>query len=127
MLGALTACGGEDAATIGTDIESIQQNIFAPACATAGCHDAESKGGELDMSTTDKSYNGMINIPAVNRVAKANGWVNVKPGDPERSFLVRKLDGPGAGEGDPMPSEAQMLNAYYRDIVVQWIAEGAKR
>jgi hypothetical protein len=108
-------------------LDEIQVVVFVPACATSGCHDAAVKGGELDMSTAQASYDGMVNVTAANRVAKANGWVNVVPGDPERSFLMRKLDAPGLGEGDPMPSAAKQLTAPYRDAIVQWIAEGAMR
>lgn len=122
----LLGCGGtESAATLQPTLADLQSAVFTPACATSGCHDATTVAGELDLSSTSRSYEGMVGVPSRNRVAKENAWLMIKPGEPERSFLVRKLDGPGLGEGDPMPSETEMLSAYYRDLVVQWISEGA--
>jgi hypothetical protein len=122
----LLGCGGsEPTADVQPTLADLQSAVFTPACATSGCHDAATAAGELDLSTTSRSYEGMVGVPSRNRVAKENAWLMIKPGEPERSFLVRKLDGPGLGEGDPMPSETEMLSAYYRNLVVQWIAEGA--
>ncbi len=119
-------CGGEETIQLQPQLSDIQSAIFGPACATGGCHDAESAAGELDLSTAPRSHRAMVGVRSKNRVAKENGWLMVKPGEPERSFLLRKLDGPGLGEGDPMPSETQMLNPYYRDLIADWIVQGAQ-
>lgn len=119
-------CGGsEETGDLQPTLAALQGAVFTPACATSGCHDAATVAGELDLSTASRSYESMVGVPSRNRVAKENAWLMIKPGEPERSFLVRKLDGPGLGEGDPMPSETEMLSAYYRDLIVQWINGGA--
>lgn len=129
LAAALAACGGSSTAegVPAPVLAELQEVVFVPACATSGCHDAAVAGGGLDMSTAQASYDGMVNVQVENRVARANGWVNVIPGDPDRSFLIRKLDGPGLGEGDPMPSAAKQLSAPYRDAIVEWIVQGAQR
>ena len=105
-------CGGtETAGELQPTLGDLQSAVFTPACATSGCHDAATVAGELDLSTTSRSYEGMVGVPSRNRVAKENAWLMIKPGEAERSFLVRRLDGPGLGEGDPMPSETEMLSA----------------
>ncbi len=123
------ACGGDepvDPAPAAT-FENIQALIFTPACATAGCHDAATKGGELDLSSAGASYVDLIRIPATNRVGRANRWVLVEPGSSGRSFLVRKMVQPGPGEGDPMPSASEELNPYYLQMIQTWIDQGAAR
>ncbi len=125
---ALMGCGGGGGAEdLEPELAVIQSEIFAPACATSGCHDARDKAGELDMSTAQLSYDQMVNVASKNPVAKANGWIMIRPGDSDRSFLMRKLMGPGVGEGDPMPSAAQELHPYYVDVIRTWIENGAPR
>jgi hypothetical protein len=40
--------------------------------------------------------------------------------------LMRKLDGPGLGEGDPMPSALEQLDGSAHELMVQWITQGAR-
>ena len=123
-------CGGEEGQTSLPEpvLEEIQTVIFEPACATSGCHDAGCTDcGNLDMSSAQLSFENMVEKPVHNGIAKMNGWVNVKPGDPERSFLIRKLRGPGVGEGDAMPSNSETLNEAYIEILETWITDGAAR
>lgn len=122
----LAACGGEETVERPTaTLANIQQHIFSPGCANSGCHDAETKGGELDLSSTGASYLGMIRVPAKNRVARANRWVLVEPGSTGKSFLIRKMVAPGPGEGDPMPSAAEELNPFWLELIEEWIEQGA--
>lgn len=128
LAGLATACGGSDApATLEPTLENIQQYVLTPACASSGCHDAVDQAGELDLSEAQVSYDAMVNVPSRNPVAKASGWIMVIPGDPTRSFLMRKMVSPGLGEGDPMPSAAQELHPYYIELIETWIANGAPR
>jgi hypothetical protein len=59
----------------------------------------------------------------------------VTPGDPERSFLMHKLDGSlcafdaectDGSCGKPMPDGNDALPAASRDAIRRWIAQGAK-
>lgn len=91
-----------------------------------GCHNSEGPAGGLDLSSAEASYAALIDVPVVNSVALQNGWVLVKPGDPDLSFLVRKIELPGLGEGAPMPMTTK-LHPYYEKLVRDWITEGAMR
>ena len=109
-------------------LEEIQTVIFTPACATSGCHEGGCTDcGNLDMSTAQLSYENMVDKPVNNGIAKMNGWVNVKPNDPERSFLIRKIKGPGVGEGDAMPNNSETIHESYLAIIETWITNGAPR
>jgi len=49
----------------------------------------------------------------------------VVPGDPERSFLLRKLTALGPGEGSLMPRDAPRLSDADIELVRAWIEAGA--
>ena len=49
--------------------------------------------------------------------------LRVVPGQPEDSFLLRKLIGPTLGEGLPMPIDDALTQPYI-DLVERWIEEG---
>ena len=133
VLWSLAACGGDS--RTGADagdqrleptFNNIQEHIFDRACATAGCHGEGASAGGLDLSSAQVSHDGLVGVPANNTLANQNGWLLVKPGDPELSFLVRKLGTQGIGEGAPMPITTQ-LTPFYQDLIRNWILAGAQR
>jgi len=127
-LSLLAACGGEDVAppspvSVEPTLTRVQELVLTPGCARGGCHDA---AAPLDLSTPQASLATLVMQRPDNPVARENAWMLVKPGEPERSFLMRKLEGPGVGEGGPMPSATEALTPFYLDLISQWIAEGAQ-
>jgi hypothetical protein len=65
-------------------------------------------------------------VPASNPAAQAAGLLRVAPGDPNDSFLLRKLTGAvGGAEGSPMPFGGARLSRSSIDLVRRWIAAGA--
>ena len=134
LLGVTAACGVdtvEEVVTIENELEPtlevLQADLFEPGCAMSGCHDASVRAGDLDLSTADATWNGLVNIPAENDVAFENRWLRVVPGDPDKSFLIRKLTEPGVGEGFAMPIGNQQLNDPWLELTRAWIAAGAPR
>jgi hypothetical protein len=107
-------------------LDNIQAHIFDQACSMRGCHASESPGGGLDLSSADASFAALVGVPVVNSVASQNGWLLVVPGEPELSFLVRKIGAPGLGEGAPMPMRTK-LSPFYEALIRDWIGEGAVR
>ena len=83
------------------------------------------KGGLV--LTRDKAYQFLVNARADNEVAKAAGAIRVRPGDPDGSFLVKKLTNPGPGEGDLMPKRSHALPPRAVGVVRAWIAAGAPK
>jgi hypothetical protein len=79
------------------------------------------------------AYSQLVNAPAEARA----GAFRVKPGDPEASFLIDKLEGTlGGGEGKKMPIDDQTgvpldpspLPPDYIDTVLKpWIMQGAPK
>jgi len=101
----------------------LQEQVFTPTC--AGCHQPAALSAGVDLSTAEASHASLINVSAQNAVAEENGWNLVLPGDPERSFLMRKVGAPGVGEGAPMPPGEHALTEVYRSLLSDWILDGA--
>jgi hypothetical protein len=105
----------------------VQERVFGPrGCRVQTCHGADAAGG-LDLQA-GAAWEGLVGVPAANPIAAAAGAVRVVPGDPDASFLVRKLVGPlAAGEGDPMPVVGTRPDPLEIDLVRAWIAAGAPK
>ncbi|MBI5417423.1 hypothetical protein HZA55_05690 [Candidatus Poribacteria bacterium] len=98
---------------------SINQNIFKKKCALYTCHSDEfyKKSGNLNLSS-DKAYNDLVNIPCKiypNRL-------RVKPGIPDGSLLIQRLDGTIACGG---VTERSRVTEEDIEIVREWIKNGA--
>ena len=94
---------------------TIVQGIFEPKCNQ--CH---MPGGDYPDLTLD-GLGQLVNADSLGYP----GNVQIVPGNPEASFLYRKMAGPLSDvEGDPMP-EKKPLDAATLDFIAQWIREGA--
>lgn len=102
-------------------------------CALSACHDAENPAASLDLSGDKNSiYKALIDIVPQNKVAADKNNLLVKPGDPARSFLYRKINYDlhsdsklTEGEFQPMPTGASMQKQDI-ELIRQWILFGAK-
>jgi hypothetical protein len=111
-------CTAEDTFAI------IQKRIFGPkGCRVATCH-GEFKAGGLDLRL-GAAHASLVDQPAT--TVAAAGALRVAPGDPDASFLWRKVTGAlEPGEGSPMPAAgASPLDALELELVRAWIADGA--
>ena len=103
---------------------TLQRKIFTPGCATLSCHGAGNAGGMT--LAAGAAYANLVGVPPSNSAALAAGLLRVAPGDPDRSFLLRKLEGAlGPDEGQPMPRVGAQLPPALIDLVRRWIAAGA--
>ena len=98
---------------------SIQQNVFTPVCTRCHAGAAAPAGLRLDEAS---SYAMLVNVPSVEVPAVRR----VRPGDPNLSYLIQKLEGTAA-VGGRMPLNAPPLPQATIDIIRQWISEGAQR
>lgn len=103
---------------------TLQRRIFTPSCAMLSCHGAGNAGG-LTLAAGAARAN-LVGVPPSNGAALAAGLLRVAPGDPDRSFLLRKLAGTlGPDEGQSMPRVGAQLPPALIDLVRRWIAAGA--
>lgn len=95
------------------------QPIFNANCAFAGCHAGANAQSGLRLEA-GLSYRNLVNVASAVRPSVSR----VKPGDPDNSVLVQKLDG-APGVGSRMPLGGSLPNAEIQTIRA-WISAGAK-
>lgn len=98
-------------------LESIQVNVFDAACTVCHAGAAAPLGLRLDAG------NSFVNLVGVSS-RQVGSLLRVEPGNPDRSYLIRKLEGT-ASEGDQMPLGGAPLPQSTIDFVRQWILDGA--
>lgn len=154
-LGLLQACGGGGGGTSGTnppatcqdplaglpaaphfstDLLPLLQTTCGGGAATQSCHGTLSvPAGKFSFHTDGVSrtalqvHADLVNVVPANAPA-GQGWMRVKPGDPNRSWLVEKVssDQPGGlGYGARMPAGAPSLCSTSITTLRTWIQNGA--
>jgi hypothetical protein len=124
----IASCSGGDGSGLppvlppgafGPNFSEIQANIFTPNCATTGCHlgAAAPQGLRLDDAN---SFGMLVGVAS----SQESSILRVAPGDPDNSYLLRKLDG-SASVGAQMPLSAPPLEQASIDVIRQWITDGA--
>jgi hypothetical protein len=86
------------------------------------CHGTKEKKAKLDLSEGE-SFKSLVNVPS----KEDPTLMRVKPGDPEQSYLMLKLEHK-TSEGSGMPKGffgARSLSQKDLDAVRAWIAGGA--
>ena len=100
------------------DFASIQANVFTPICTQ--CHIGASAPLGLQLDETH-SYALLVGIPS----AEQPGVLRVSPGNPDNSYIVRKLQGTPGISGGQMPLGQSPLPQSTIDAIRQWITDGA--
>ncbi len=124
---ALSGCGGGGGGGGGggpkIDFEpkfsEIQANVFTPTCAVSGCHSGGSAAQGLNLSAAN-SYALLVGVAS----SEVPSLERVKPGDPDNSYLIQKLEGTAAS-GARMPLTGAALAPVTIDAIRQWITDGA--
>jgi hypothetical protein len=99
------------------DFESIQAHVFTPRCTSCHAGGAAPEGLRLDAGS---SYDLLVGVPSVQQPST----LRVAPGEPDASYLVRKLEG---AAGTRMPLGGPYLDQATIDVIRQWITDGAQR
>lgn len=99
---------------------SIQTHIFTPICTQCHAGAAAPLGLSLEAGV---SYGSLVSVPSVEQP----GVLRVKPGAPESSYLVLKLEGVAGITGGRMPLGLPALSSAQVSAVRDWILSGAPR
>ena len=113
--------GGGSPPPISADFESIQENIFTPICSVCHAGGGAPEGLRLDAAN---SYNLLVGVPST----EVPSLLRVKPGDPDNSYIIQKLEGHAAvGAQMPFgcPTSQPCLSATTIAFIAQWITNGA--
>jgi hypothetical protein len=124
LVGAVNAAIGECAGPPPVTLAEIQETIFSPMCATQLCHNAGTAAAGLVLDAAS-AHAALVGVAPTTFSANAAGLLRVAAGDPSRSFLLVKLEGPPLDQGSRMPLGLPMLTPDQIDMVRQWIEQGA--
>jgi hypothetical protein len=118
----LWGCDGDkddtaDTAT-GDDFEAIRDDILLRSCAFSSCHGAGAGGFTV---SEDMTRDALVGAPTALNPAV----LLVVEGDPDASYLVRKLEGGPNIQGELMPPDGPPLSTEEIGRIRDWIAAGA--
>jgi hypothetical protein len=109
--------GGGTGGALTADFASIQDQVFTPICTV--CHAGGSAPQGLRLDATN-AYALLVGVSST----EVPGILRVKPGDPDSSYLIHKLEG-HASVGAQMPFGGPPLSAETIAVIRQWILDGA--
>lgn len=107
--------GSDGDATLAT----IQSDIFTPRC--TACHSGAAAPRGLRLDSEDNSFNFLVNVNA----DEVPSVYRVEPGNPDASYLIRKLEGGPDIVGAQMPLGATPLSEQEIARIRAWISQGA--
>lgn len=112
------APGTQGTGPLTADFASIQAHVFTPICTT--CHAGADAPHGLRLDAAN-SYNLLVGVAS----AEVPGLLRVKPGNPDSSYLIQKLQGIAA-VGARMPFGGPYLSGSTIAVIRQWITDGAQ-
>jgi hypothetical protein len=122
MAAVLVACGddGDSNPQNRANLSTIQNEIFTPKCATAGCHNGPVPT-RLDLRS-GQSRAQLVDVAATD--PKVAGAKRVTPGNRSTSVLFQAIT-TGPTTSGRMPSGQQALSQSDIDAIGEWIDAGA--
>lgn len=111
----LSACGG---GKVDPTFTNVRDEVLLPTCGFSTCHGAGTGGLTLDEAG---AYDALVDVDSTG----SPGNTLVIPGDPDNSYLVRKLEGGPDIAGDQMPPGGQIADDQLQ-LVRDWIEAGAQ-
>lgn len=111
---------GAAPAALEPTLASIQALVFTVSCAVPGCHGGA--GAQLGLRL-DPGFSAanLVDVPS----PRAASLVRVVPGNPDASFIIRKLEGTQT-LGDRMPLFGPYLPQATINVIRLWILNGAQ-
>lgn len=97
----------------------VQNEVFTPSCAVAGCHDVI--GQQQNLMLTEGTAYAMI---VGRRSTEVSSLDRIAPGNPDDSYLYRKITGASIS-GERMPQGQPPLPDDKIRLVRDWIRRGA--
>jgi mono/diheme cytochrome c family protein len=102
-------------------LAELQQNIFGAIC--TNCHTGANAPRGLRLDSEDNSYAFLVNQAA----DEIPDLMRVNPGNPDQSYIIKKLEGTSDIVGGRMPLGGPYLSEAQINQVRSWISNGAPR
>ena len=108
--------------------ESLWSEVYSILDFRCACHTASEgdRGGFGGLETAQSAYASIVGVPSRD-IPEMN---RVEPFSPEDSYLVHKIEGQASsvgGDGNRMPPTGFALRSEDKDLIRQWIEEGAEQ
>jgi methionine-rich copper-binding protein CopC len=116
----ITPGGGGAPPPLTADFQSIQANVFTPICTKCHIGAGAPQGLQLDA---DHSYALLVGVAS----AEQPTVLRVAAGNPDNSYIIRKLQNSGGISGGQMPLGGPYLPQSTIDVIRQWITAGAQK
>ena len=97
---------------------NIQQNVFSAICIECHIGPSAPQGLRLDAAN---SYANLVNVRSVEQ----SDLFRVEPGNPNASYIIRKLEGGPNITGGQMPLNRPALQQNTINAIRVWISQGA--
>src|SRR6266571_3442592 len=102
--------GGNTGGPVTADFRSIQDNVFTPICSKCHIGAGAPEGLQLDA---DHSYALLVGVAS----AEQSTVLRVAPGDPDSSYIIRKLQNTAGISGGQMPLNGPYLPQSTIDVI----------
>ncbi|HEY7160406.1 MAG TPA: hypothetical protein VH815_04065 [Acidobacteriota bacterium] len=112
--------GGDLPVAFDPTFTNIQTNVFNSVCIQCHVGAAAPQGLRLD---NQNAYDALVNVLSSER----GDLFRVKPGDPDNSYIIRKLEGGPEIAGAQMPLNLTPLPQETINAIRVWISQGAQR
>lgn len=119
----ISACehvGPLDPNAVQPTLTSIQENVFSVNCALSGCHAGTAPQQGMNLS----EGNARSNIVGV-RSNERPDLFRIEAGNPDQSYLIKKVEGASDILGARMPLGRAPLTAVQIAVLRQWVEDGA--
>lgn len=101
-------------------LSNIQATLFNTSCAVSGCHRGSAAPLGLDLSPGN-AHGNLVNVSS----QEVPDLLRVEPGNPDDSYLVRKIEGGPNIVGERMPRGRPPLTDAQIQRIRAWIEDGA--
>jgi len=98
-------------------LASVQANVFNPSCIVCHAGASAPQGLRLDAAN---SFTNLVGVAS----RQDSSLLRVAPGDPNRSYLIQKLEGT-ASVGERMPLGGPPIPQSMINFIRQWVTDGA--
>lgn len=113
--------GSSGGASASSSFQAIQDQVFTPICSK--CHAGAGAPEGLQLSA-GVSYGMIVDVPS----QEVPSLLRIKPGDPDNSYLVQKIQG-NAAVGSQMPDGCPITQPCLSQATIamirEWVSEGA--